>query len=280
MVKIGDYNKMQVVKTLSFGIYMDMGDGVEILMPTRYVPEGTDVGDEINCFVYLDSEDRLLATTETPYAKVGEFALLKVNSTNQIGAFLDWGVSKELLVPFKEQRVTMEAGRSYLIYIYVDQISERIAGSAKLAKFLDHTPANYNPGEEVDLIIMKQTDLGYKVIINGKHSGMVYHNQIFKPVKVGDKLKGYIKEVREDEKIDVVLQPQGYEKVVGSLENTILELLAENDGFLPYTDKTDPDTIMYEFHCSKKYFKKALGSLYKQHRILLLENGIKLIAAE
>ncbi|MEG1587148.1 MAG: S1-like domain-containing RNA-binding protein, partial [Bacteroidales bacterium] len=204
MVNIGKYNTMRVVKSLDFGIYMDGGDGLEILMPKRYVPEGTEIDDELECFVYLDSEDRFLATTEKPYATVGEFALLRVNSANQVGAFMDWGVSKELLVPFREQRIAMEEGRSYLVYIYEDQVSRRIAGSAKLNKFLDNVPHEYKPNEEVDLIIMKRTDIGYKVIINGLHTGMIYHNQIFKPVNIGDKVKGYIKEIRPDDKIDVM----------------------------------------------------------------------------
>ena len=261
MIKIGDYNKMTVLKSLDFGIYMDGGNGIEILMPKRYVPEGVNIGDELDCFVYLDSEDRLLATTETPFTTVNHFAFLSVNSTNQVGAFLDWGVSKELLVPFREQKVPMEEGRSYLVYLYLDSVSNRIAGSAKVNKFIDNVPPIYKKNEEVDLIIMKKTDIGYKVIINELHSGMIYHNQIYKPVNIGDKVKGYIKEVREDQKIDVLLQPMGYEKVVGDLENTILDMLSENEGFLPYTDKADPDTIMSEFHCSKKNFKKAIGAL-------------------
>lgn len=276
MIKIGEYNKMKVLKSLDFGIYMDGGDGVEILMPKRYIPEGTEIGDEIDCFVYLDSEDRLLATTETPHTTVNHFAFLSVNSTNQVGAFLDWGVSKELLVPFREQKVPMESGRSYIIYVYLDEVSNRIAGSAKVNKFLDNVPPNYKHNQEVDLIIMKKTDIGYKVIIDERHSGIIYHNQIFKPVNVGDKVKGYIKEIRPDQKIDVLLQPMGYEKVVGSVESTILDMLADNDGFLPYTDKTDPDTIMGEFHCSKKNFKKALGALYKLRKVDILDNGIKL----
>ena len=271
---------MKVLKFVDFGIYMDGGDGVEILMPKRYVPSGVKVGDEIDCFVYLDSEDRLLATTEHPYATVGEFALLRVNSVNQVGAFLDWGVSKELLVPFREQRVSMEEGRSYLVYIYEDINSRRIVGSAKLQRYLDNTPADYKPNQEVDLIIMKRTDLGYKVIINGAHTGMIYKNQIFQPVQIGDKVKGYIKEIRPDEKIDVMLQPMGYEKAVGSLEQLLLDALEENDGFLPFNDHTDPDVLMNEFHCSKKNFKKAIGALYKQKRIAILDKGIKLTASK
>lgn len=280
MVKIGKYNKMQVLKSLDFGIYMDGGDGLEILMPRRYVPEGTEIGDELDCFVYLDSEDRLLATTEKPYATVGEFALLKVNSTNQVGAFMDWGVSKELLIPFREQKVPMEAGRSYIVYIYEDQVSHRIAGSAKLNKFLDNIPGDYKKNQEVVLIPFKRTDLGYKVIINGTHTGMIYHNQIFRPIHIGESLPGYVKEVRPDEKVDLMLQPVGYEKAVGNLEQEILTQLEENDGFLPYTDKSDPEIIMSEFHCSKKNFKKALGALYKQKKIDLQENGFRLISGK
>ncbi|MDO5570078.1 MAG: S1-like domain-containing RNA-binding protein [Bacteroidales bacterium] len=280
MVRIGDFNKLEVLKSLDFGIYLDGGNGLEILMPKRYVPQETQIGDFLDCFVYLDSEDRLLATTEKPYAKVGEFALLRVNSSNQVGAFMDWGVSKELLVPFREQKVAMEEGRSYLIYIYLDDASNRLAGSAKLNKFLDNTPAIYEPNQEVDLIIMKKTDIGYKVIINSLHTGLIYDNQIFTNVNIGDKVKGYIKEIREDGKIDVMLQPMGYEKVVGDLEQTILQMLDENEGALPYNDKTDPDTIMAEFHCSKKNFKKAIGALYKEHVIEILDNGIKLIGGK
>ena len=276
-VKIGKYNTMRVVKTVDFGVYMDGGDSGEILMPKRYVPEGTQPGDEIECFVYLDSEDRLLATTERPVATVGEFALLRVNSANAVGAFMDWGVSKELLVPFREQRVAMEEGRSYLVYIYEDIASGRIAGSAKLSKFLDNVPHEYKPNQEVELQVMKRTDIGYRVIINGLHSGMIYKNQIFRPVNIGEKLTGYIKEVRPDGKIDCILQPMGYERVVGSLEQTILDALEEAGGFLPFNDRTDPDTLMMEFHCSKKNFKKVIGALYKQKRIAIEEAGIRLI---
>ncbi len=276
MVNLGKYNLLEVVKTVDFGIYMDGGDGVEILMPTRYVPEGALPGDKINCFIYLDSEDRLLATTETPYAQVGEFALLKVKQNNNVGAFLDWGVSKELLVPFREQRVDMEVGRSYLVHIYVDEVSDRIAGSAKLNKFLDNVPAEYETNEEVELIIAKKTDIGYKVIVNNQHSGLIYHNQIFKTLSIGDKVKGYVKEIRGDGKIDLMLQPIGYKKIVGSVEDRILEELEINGGTMQYNDKTDSETIMEVFECSKKNFKKAIGALYKKGIISIEDNGIVL----
>ena len=199
MINIGKYNEMTVLKILDFGIYMDGGDGLEILMPKRYVPEGTEIDDKINCFVYLDSEDRLLATTETPVATVGEFALLKVNSVNRIGAFLDWGVSKELLVPFREQKTEMIEGRSYLVYIYLDVVSERIAASAKLNKFIDNVPPLYEKGQEVDVIIYQETDLGFKVIVNGTHSGMIYHTQIFTSLNLCAKLKAYVNDVSSAE---------------------------------------------------------------------------------
>ena len=277
MLKIGQYNKMKVLKSLDFGIYLDGGNGLEILMPTRYIPENTEIGDEINCFVYLDSEDRLLATTETPFAKVGEFALLKVNSVNKIGAFVDWGVSKELLIPFREQKTEMIEGRSYIIYIYLDIASERIAGSAKINKFLDNIPANYKINEEVDVLITQETELGYKLIINSTHSGMIYHNEIYKPIKIGDKMKGYIKTIRPDEKIDVSLQPLGYENVVKTVEDVIIEELNNNNGFMAVNDSTDPEIIKNKFNCSKKNFKKAIGSLYKNKKIAILDNGIKLL---
>ncbi len=277
MINIGKYNEMTVLKILDFGIYMDGGDGLEILMPKRYVPEGTEIDDKINCFVYLDSEDRLLATTETPVATVGEFALLKVNSVNRIGAFLDWGVSKELLVPFREQKTEMIEGRSYLVYIYLDVVSERIAASAKLNKFIDNVPPLYEKGQEVDVIIYQETDLGFKVIVNGTHSGMIYHNQIFTSLNIGDKLKAYVKEVRSDEKIDLSLQPFGYENVVKNLESFILSELEKNNGFLGFNDTTDPEIIKQRFQCSKKNFKKTLGALYKQKKIEILDNGIKLL---
>ncbi len=277
MINIGKYNEMEVVKILDFGIYMDGGDGLEILMPKRYVPEGTDIGDRINCFVYLDSEDRLLATTEKPIATVGEFAFLKVNSVNKIGAFLDWGVSKELLVPFREQRTEMEEDRYYLVHIYLDVTSERIAASAKINKFLDNIPANYTKGQEVDLIIAQKTDLGYKVIVESSHGGMIYHNQIFRQVNIGDRLKGYVKEVREDGKIDISLQPLGYENVNKDVESVILSELEKNGGFMGVNDSTDPEIIRAKFNCSKKNFKKAIGGLYRQKKIEILDNGIKLI---
>ena len=186
MVKLGDYNILRVVKRVDFGIYLDGGDDGEILMPTRYVPQDVEVDDDLNVFIYLDSEDRLIATTEQPKAKVGDFALLEVTAVNQVGAFLDWGLAKDLMVPFREQKVKMEPGQKHVVYIYVDEDTDRIVASAKLDQFLDNVAPTYKEGDEVRLMVVSKTDLGYKVIINGLHWGMVYANEVFKPLHKGD----------------------------------------------------------------------------------------------
>lgn len=276
MTAIGQWNELEVVKTVDFGIYLDGGPHGEILMPKRYVPEQYEIGDQLNVFVYLDSEDRLIATSETPKAVVGEFALLKVVSTTSIGAFLDWGLPKDLLVPFREQQQKMEAGHSYLVYIYLDDESQRIVATSKLNKCLNNIPVDYEIGEEVDLIIANQTDLGFNAIIDNSHWGMIFKNEIFQNLKTGQKLKGYIKTIREDEKIDLVLQKEGYEKI-DDISQSILNKLAANNGFLPLNDKSDPELIKQTFQISKKNFKKAIGALYKQRLISIENDGIKLL---
>lgn len=276
MVNIGKYNTLKIVKEVDFGLYLDGEEKGEILLPSRYVPEGYLIGENIDVFVYKDSEDRLIATTEHPYAQVGDFVLLEVKSVNNVGAFLEWGLAKDLLVPFREQKMKMQEGRSYIVYIYLDNVTERIVASAKLEKFLDNTMVRYEPNQEVDLLIVQETELGYKVIINNLHWGMIYHNEIFSEIEKGDRLKGYVKQVREDEKIDVSLQPLGYEKIEG-LAGEILKTLKEHEGYLPLCDKTSAQEIGGYFACSKKNFKKAISYLYKQHLILILEDGIRLI---
>lgn len=277
MIQLGKYNTLKVVKEVDFGIYLDGGDGLEILMPGKYVPEGTKPGDELKCFVYQDSEARLIATTERPYATVGEIACLKINSVNAVGAFADWGTSKELLIPHREQTVKMEEGRRYIIYIYIDTVSGRIVGTAKIDKYLDNVPPTYEENQEVDALIWKPTPLGYKAIVNNTHTGLIYKNQIFQPVRVGDHLRAWVKGIREDEKIDLMLQPMGYRNVIDGVEAVILRALHNNDGYLPLTDKTDPEVIADKLQCSKKNFKKAVGALYKQGRISIDEDGIRLI---
>ncbi|WP_299576902.1 CvfB family protein [uncultured Sunxiuqinia sp.] len=276
MAAIGLMNELEVVKEVDFGVYLDGGPHGEILMPKRYVPEGCKPGDILSVFIYLDSEDRLVATSDRPKAMVGEFAFLPVVSVTGVGAFLDWGLPKDLLVPFREQQQTMEAGHSYLVYVYLDDESQRIAATSKLDKCVDNVPIDYEVGEEVDLIVARQTDLGFKAIIDNSHWGMIYKNEVFQPLKVGQKIKGFIKNIREDEKIDLSLQKEGYEKI-DDISQGILNKLAANDGFLPLTDKSSPELIQATFHISKKNFKKAIGSLYKHRLISLEDNGIKLL---
>lgn len=275
MTQIGKYNTLCVIKKVDFGVYLDGGDRGEILMPIRYVPEGVEIGDQVEVFIYLDSEDRLIATTERPYAQVGEFAMLKVKSVDRFGAFLDWGLMKDLLVPFREQKVNMIEGRSYLVYVYVDEETGRIAASAKLNKFLSKSVPQYKPGEEVDLILESESDLGYNAIVNNSHIGILYENEVFEQLEKGQKVKGYIKKIREDHKIDLLLYKPGYDKV-DPVTESILDLLKKNGGTLNITDKSDAETIYDQFGVSKKTFKKALGALYKKRLILLGPDKIRL----
>ncbi len=279
-IQPGKYNTMRVVKQLDFGIYLDGGEMGEILMPTKWVPQGTLPEDMLEVFIYFDSSDRPIATTIKPRAQVGEFAWLKVKVVDRIGAFLDWGLDKDLLVPFKEQNAKMEEGRSYLVYLYVDPRSKRIAASARLEKFLDVEPATYSQGQEVELLIWTRTEMGYKAIINQKHQGLLYSNQLFQNIKPGQTVKGYVLQVRPDGKIDLGLQPTGYENKMDDMVQRILDALHEQDGFLPITDKTDAEEVYKALKMSKKNFKKAVGALYKQRRILLNNAGISLIEKE
>ena len=275
MVNIGKYNTLKIVKTVDFGVYLDGGDGLEILLPTRYVPKEVKIGDDIEVFIYHDNEGRLIATTAKPLAQVGEFQFMEVKSVNKTGAFLEWGLMKDLLVPFKEQKIRMKEGRWYLVYVHVDHITGRIVASAKIDKYLDNIIPEYTFNQEVNLLVADDTEIGYKVIINNTHWGLVYHNEIFQRLEKGDHIKGYIKEVREDEKIDVSLTPLGYQKVEG-IAKTILESLKVQGGYIAVHDKSEPDVIYSLFRCSKKAFKQAIGALYKQKLILIEPQGIRL----
>jgi predicted RNA-binding protein (virulence factor B family) len=277
MVEIGKYNTLRIIKILSFGAYLDGGDGLEILLPTRYVPQDAKVDDNIEVFIYHDNEGRLIATTAKPLAVAGEFQFMEVKSVNKTGAFLEWGLMKDLLVPFKEQKMPMKEGKWYLVYVHVDHVTKRIVASARIDKYLDNVIPNYTFNQEVDLLVADETEIGYKVIINNTHWGLVYRNEIFQRLEKGDHLKGYIKEVREDEKIDVSLTPLGYQKVEG-IANIILESLKAQGGFIAVHDKSDPDLIYSLFRCSKKAFKQAIGSLYKQKLITIEPQGIKLVS--
>ncbi|HEX7585753.1 MAG TPA: S1-like domain-containing RNA-binding protein [Prolixibacteraceae bacterium] len=279
MAEIGKINHMYVVKEVDFGIYLDGGDLGEILMPKRYVPEGTQPEDTIDAFIYLDSEDRLVATTKKPLAMVEEFALLEVVSVTPIGAFMNWGLPKDLFVPFREQRQPMEQGKKYLVYVYLDTNTKRIAASSKIEHYLDNIPVDYDEGEDVDLIIVNETDLGYNAIIDNCHLGVIFKNEVFQPLNPGDRISGFIKKIRYDGKIDLCLQKIGYEKISAFADKIISEL-EKNKGFLPLTDKSSPDEIYKAFKISKKNFKAAIGALYKKRMIALEENGIQLLISE
>lgn len=276
MLNIGNYNTLRIIKILSFGAYLDGGEWKEILLPTRYVPDGAQVGDEVKVFIYHDNEGRLIATTLHPNAVVGEFAFMQVKSVNTMGAFLDWGLMKDLLVPYKEQKLTMREGKWYLVYVRLDHVTGRVMASARIEKFLNNIPPKYKFNQEVDLLVADDTEIGYKVIVNNLHWGMVYHNQVFQRLEKGEHLKGYVKEIREDDKLDISLAPLGYQKVDG-VAQTILQALQVQNGFLPVHDKSDPEVIYSLFRCSKKAFKQAIGALYRQHRIALEPDGIRLI---
>lgn len=276
MVELGRVNQLTVVKLVDFGLYLDGGEQGEILLPQNVVPENCQVGDVLEVFIYLDSEDRIIATTERPYAMVDEFAMLRCVDVTKIGAFLDWGLYKDLLVPFREQKMNMLVGRSYLVYVYIDHETERIVASAKLDKFLDNVPPEYEPGDEVDIIIADQTDIGYKAIIDNTFWGVIYENEIFEPLNKGEHMKAYIKKIREDDKIDLSLHRYGYRKVEDNLQR-ILGKLDENGGEIMISDKSSPEEIYDMFGISKKTFKQAIGSLYKQRLIEISPKSIRKI---
>ncbi len=276
MVEIGKINTLEVVRETDNGLYLDGRELGEILMPRKFVT--TEIKDSgwADVFVYSDSEDRLVATTEQPFVMAGEFAYLKVVAVNRFGAFLDWGLPKNLLVPFREQKSDMVEGRSYLVYVFLDKLTNRIAASAKLDKFLDNTPPEYEMCDQVQLLVAEETDLGFKAIVNNEHWGMVYRNQIYTTLQPGQKITGYVNKVREDEKIDLLLEKPGYEKV-DAISQKILDELKENRGFLAVSDKTSPEMINALFGISKKNFKKAIGNLYKKRLVTFDSDGIRLV---
>ena len=275
-VKLGEYNLLEVVKEVDFGVYLDGGEDGEILLPTRYVPQGCKPGDVLNVFIYLDMDERLIATTLQPYVKVGEFACLEVAWVNQYGAFLDWGLMKDLFVPFREQKMKMIKGNSYVVHVHLDEDSYRIVASAKVEKYLSKDMPEYNPGDEVEVLVWQKTDLGFKVIVDNKFGGMIFKNEIFTDVRTGMKMTAYIKQVRPDGKIDLELQKGGVKKIE-DFADTLLEYIRGNGGSTPLNDKTDADVIYNTFGVSKKTFKKAVGDLYKKRLIVLeVEQGIRL----
>ncbi|GAA6241377.1 S1-like domain-containing RNA-binding protein [Bacteroides fragilis] len=275
-IELGKFNQLEVVKQVDFGMYLDGGEEGEILLPIRYVPEDCKVGDWLNVFLYLDNEERLIATTLTPLVQVGEFACLEVSWVNQFGAFLNWGLMKDLFVPFSEQKMKMQVGNKYVIHAYIDDESFRIVASAKVDRYLSKEKAPYQPGEEVNILIWQKTDLGFKAIIENMYSGLLYDSEIFQTLHTGDTLKAYIKQVREDGKIDLILQKPGFEKV-DDFSKTLYHYIADHGGRIGLNDKSPAEEIYDVFGVSKKTFKKAVGDLYKKRLILLHEDGIELV---
>jgi predicted RNA-binding protein (virulence factor B family) len=275
MINIGKINKLNVVKKQGADIYLDNGTSGKVLLADKKMSADCQVGDSLAVFVYVDNEGHLAATTQTPLAQVDDIAWLKVVSLNYVGAFLDWGLPKDLLVPFSEQHHEMEVSRSYLVKVFLDD-KNRIAATTKIDRFITDESADFEIGQKVSLIIADKTELGFKAIVNNTHWGLLYQNELFQPLRKGQKLDGYIKKIRDDQKIDLSLHHPGYGKVV-SLTDNILIKLKENDGVLMLSDKSPPEAIYAAFGVSKKVFKQAIGALYKKKLITLDKNGIKLV---
>ncbi|GAA5644779.1 MULTISPECIES: CvfB family protein [Vibrio] len=276
MIKVGQINRLEVVKRADFGLFLDAGDFGTTLLPNRHVPEGTEIGQSLDVFLYFDSDSQLVATTEEPIAQVGEWGLMKIEGVNSTGAFASWGIKdKDLLIPYSEQRSRLRAGQTILVYVYTDKASGRIVGTTKFNKLLDKEPANYTCNQQVELLIAERSDLGYKAIIDGKHWGMIFSSDVFGKVFIGKRLKGYIKELRPDGKINLSLQKVGVAKM-DDLSEKVLDLLEKKGGFLPLNDKSSPEAIFAAFRTSKGTFKKTIGGLYKQGRIVIEKDGIRL----
>ncbi|SDT94152.1 hypothetical protein SAMN05216296_0756 [Pseudomonas pohangensis] len=277
MALIGRFNSLQVIKHTDFGLYLDGGPDGEILLPNRYVPKGepSEDGDWLNVFLYLDSEDRLIATTERPKIQVGGFASLKVAAINSIGLFLDWGLPKDLLLPHSEEKRPLQVGDYCVVHAYLDKRSKRITATARLDRYLDLVPASYAVGEEVELLVVEKTDLGFKAIINGKHWGLIHKNEVFRFLRPGMQEKGFIRELRTDGKISLSLQPVG--QALGDLGEQILEALRQNDGRIEVGDKSPPELVAKLFGVSKGNFKKAIGGLYKRGLIVIQDDCIALV---
>ena len=275
MIKLGEYNTLTILRHTEPGLFLGDDEDSEILLPNRYVPEKFDIGDKIVVFAYLDNEERPVATTDKPYILKGDFALLRCNQVNKYGAFLDWGLVKELFCPFKEQAFKMKASGWYLVHCYLDEETQRLVASSKTNQFLDNSTLTVSQFDEVDLIVSHPSEIGMNVIVNKKHLGLVYKDNIFKDIHVGDRLKGIIKKVRKDNKLDISLSQIGYRNIEPNAE-AILNILNDNSGFLALHDKSSPEDIKEQLQMSKKSFKKAIGALYKERKIDIKQDGIYL----
>ncbi len=276
MLTLGEYQDFKIDRDTAPGLFLKHESGAEVLLPNKYKPDEFEIGDDIKAFIYLDHEERPVATTLTPKVKLDEFAVLECVDANNYGAFLDWGLEKHLFVPFAEQAYKMEVGGKYLIFCYLDEESQRLVASSKVNHFVDNSVVTVNEFDEVDLIVTNKTELGYNMIINDIHLGLLYHDEVFENYRTGDQLKGYIKKIRKDNKIDITLSKFGYKSIEPNAQ-IVLDRLSQHDGFLPLHDKSNPNEIHDTLKMSKKAFKKAIGSLYKEKKILILKDkGIKL----
>lgn len=273
-MEIGKTNKLEILRFTPPGAYLGDEEGNDVLLPTKFIPEDCEVEDEIEVFVYRDSEDRIIATTLKPYIELNQFGFLRAKEVTRFGAFLDWGIEKDLLVPFREQIGEMVKGDSYLVYLYLDEKTDRLVGTQKIKSHFETEHIQLNEGDEVDLLVGKTTDLGINVVINNQYQGLIFENEIFEDVLIGDRRKGFIKKIREDKKIDVSLQKVGLENLESGAEK-IMSVLENNDGFLELTDKSSPDDIQFHLQMSKKNFKRSLGILYKKRLVSLEKGGVR-----
>lgn len=276
MIKLGDYNTLRIVKSVDFGLYLDGNDAGEILLPTRYVPQNAKVGDELEVFIYLDQDEKLIATTLHPLAKVGDIAYLEVAWVNEYGAFLNWGLMKDLFCPFREQKMRMQKGQHYIVYIKEDAETHRLLATAKIDKYLSAERPPYKHGDAVDILIWQKTDLGFKAIVDNQYQGQLYEDQIFQPLHTGDRLTAFVDHIRQDNKIDITLQPTG-RRQTEEFSEVLLRYLQENGGHCDLGDKSPSELIADRFKVSKKVYKKAVGDLYRRRLITISNNGIDLV---
>jgi len=275
MLHLGIKNTLRILRGTGVGMFLGDEEGNDVLLPKKYVPENAIVGEDIEVFIYRDSEDRIIATNLEPKIQLNQFACLQVKSVTAIGAFLDWGLEKDLFVPFREQNKKMEEGRWYAVYLYLDEETDRLVASCKVNRYFEKEKIDLLIGQEVDLLIFEETDLGLNAVINNKYKGLIYENEIFQRIKIGTRTKGFVKNLRDDNRVDLSLQKQGYANVEPNAAR-ILEKLKANNGFLDLTDKSDSNYVMYQLEMSKKTFKKAVGALYRQKIIRIEEDGIYL----
>lgn len=276
MIEVGKYSELEILRETSVGLYLGDEEGDDVLLPIKYYPESFEIGDVIEVFVYRDFAERKIATNIIPKIHLHEFALLEVADVTEHGAFMDWGMEKHLMVPFSEQRQKMEVGRWYVVYMDLDEDTDRLFASNKLSRYLSNENLRVAEGDAVLLVVYKETELGYSVIVNNRHNGLVYKNETFKPLRIGDELEGYVKKIREENKLDISLQPIGYKNAIDVNCELIYKALIGNNGFLALTDKSAPSAIYDQLGISKKAFKKAIGGLYKERKITIESDGIKL----